>query len=194
MNLLRYFFVLAWFFLLTGSAQADEPTAKPQPATQALAGQVHAPDYFETAKNFKLDNPEFRAPLTAMGEIPLSMGGGKIVEQGGARYILAVGLTDCRSDPSPKENMRRVTVARSKAVKELTKLFEKIQVTAKEETRDETIVQTDSNGKKTATRKETSLDEYREVITSYLKNPEPVATWISPDGQFFCVAVGRRLD
>jgi hypothetical protein len=140
----------------------------------------------------KLDKPEYRQPLEALGDLILTTGGVRVVQIEGREYILAVGMTDARQD-SPRERMRRITVARAKALKELVRLFETTHVVAKEEAITETVVVTDTEGRQTARVEERLRDEYREHVASFLKTPEIVATWLSEERDMFFLAVGKRL-
>ena len=166
-------------------------------AEECLSGhslsKVPKQDYFSGCRDLKMDKSEFRLPLNALGEICLSSGGGAILELDGAKYILSVGITDCRSEYSAKEQLRRLTVSRSKAVKELIRLFEKTNVSAREETKSETTLSRSDNGKEIMVNTETMFEEYKEAISAFIITPEVLATWISADGAFFFTAIGKKL-
>lgn len=149
-------------------------------------------DYFSRCHEASFDMPEYRPLLNVLGELVLGGGGARVIRIKGQEYVFAVGMTDVRSS-SPREQMRRITVARAKAVKELVRMIEKTHVAVKEEAKTETVVVTNVDGSQAAVVEEHLLDEYRERVNSIIKVPKVAATWLSEDKSLFFVAIGGAL-
>ena len=143
-------------------------------------------------KNLAISEAGFKVPFTKLEAFVIENGGVRIVDYNGDKYLFAIGMTDLRAD-SPKEKIRRVTVARAKAVRELVRMIEKAKIEVKEESKSEVKIAQDTNAQPKASHEETSVELYREEINSCIKVPEVVASWQSENDQFFYVAIGRKL-
>ncbi len=143
-------------------------------------------------RNLAISEAGFKAPFSRLEVFVIENGGVRIVDYNGDKYLFAIGMTDLRAD-SPKEQMRRMTVARAKAVRELVRMIEKAQIEVKEESKSEVKIVQDTNAQPKASHEDTSIEQYREEITSFIKVPEVVATWQSENDQFFYVAIGKKL-
>lgn len=143
-------------------------------------------------KNLAIGEAGFKAPFSRLEAFVIENGGVRIVEYDGSKYLFAIGMTDLRAD-SPKEQLRRVTVARAKAVRELIRMIEKAKIEVKEESRSEVKIVQDTNAQPKASHEDTSIEQYREEIEACIKVPEVVASWQSENDQFFYVAIGKKL-
>ena len=143
-------------------------------------------------RNLAISEAGFKVPFTKLEAFVIENGGVRIVECDGSKYLFAIGMTDLRAD-SPKEQMRRMTVARANAVRELIRMIEKAKIEVKEESRSEVKIVQDTNAQTKASHEDTSIEQYREEINSFIKVPEVVATWQSENDQFFYVAIGKKL-
>ncbi len=146
-----------------------------------------------TAKCKNLELSEgFKIPFARLEVFVLENGGVRIVDCNGDKYLFAVGMTDLRED-SPKERLRHLTVARAKAVKELIRMIEKSKIEVKDESKDAIKIVQDANTPPKLSHEETSIEQYKEEVSSFVKVPEVVATWQSNNDQFFYVAIGKKL-
>lgn len=143
-------------------------------------------------RNLVISEAGFKVPFTKLEAFVIENGGVRIVECDGSKYLFAIGMTDFRAD-SPKEQLRRMTVARAKAVRELIRMIEKAKIEVKEESRSEVKIVQDTNAQPKASHEDTSIEQYREEINAFIKVPEVVATWQSENDQFFYVAIGKKL-
>ena len=143
-------------------------------------------------RNLAISEAGFKAPFSRLEAFVIENGGVRIVEYDGSKYLFAIGMTDLRAD-SPKEQLRRMTVARAKAVRELIRMIEKAQIEVKEESKSEVKIVQDTNAQPKASHEDTSIEQYKEEIISFVKVPEVVATWQSENDQFFYVAIGKKL-
>lgn len=143
-------------------------------------------------RNLAISEAGFKAPFSRLEAFVIENGGVRIVEYDGSKYLFAIGMTDLRAD-SPKEQLRRMTVARAKAVRELIRMIEKAQIEVKEESKSEVKIVQDTNAQPKASHEDTSIEQYKEEINSFVKVPEVVATWQSENDQFFYVAIGKKL-
>ncbi|MFA6101251.1 MAG: LPP20 family lipoprotein [Victivallaceae bacterium] len=143
-------------------------------------------------KNLAISEAGFKAPFARLEPFVIENGGVRIVECDGGKYLFAIGMTDLRDD-SPREKLRRLTVARTKAVRELIRMIEKTRIEVKEESKGEVKIVQDASSVPKVQHEETSIEQYREEIDSFIKVPEVVATWQSENDQFFYVAIGKKL-
>jgi len=143
-------------------------------------------------KNLAISEAGFKVPFTKLEAFVIENGGVRIVEYDGSKYLFAIGMTDLRAD-SPKEQLRRMTVARAKAVRELIRMIEKAKIEVKEESKSEIKIVQGTNARPEVSHEDTSIEQYREEINSFIKVPEVVATWQSENDQFFYVAIGKKL-
>ena len=95
-------------------------------------------------RNLVISEAGFKVPFTKLEAFVIENGGVRIVESDGSKYLFAIGMTDLRAD-SPKEQLRRMTVARAKAVRELIRMIEKAKIEVKEESKEEVVEKDESN-------------------------------------------------
>ena len=171
---------LCALFLLAfadGAAAENAATPAPEPpAWPAEFADVRVDEGFE---------PFFRSNAFLMEN-----GGAKIVRfPGGTNLVVGIGATDLRPD-SPKETMRRRTVARQKALAALSAEVHGVRVYSSATLFDQTAVRIDANGAETATSLSESLETTRSETAGWLPGLPVVATWTNPSQGLFFLALG----
>ena len=150
--------------------------------------QCSATDLSEHAGNFKLRKPEF-LPIFLANPILLEIDGATLFEVKGIKYFVATGSTVINAKRTPKEILRRRTVAKSKAYRAAVEFLKGVKVEAKTRLFEKVVETTD--GKKTTVQIVESLEEtLRTKVKGKIRGYPIIGSWTSPDGLLYFQAIG----
>ena len=171
-------FLLA-LILSAASVRADVDASVPPPPP---------PAWPESLADVSVE-PEFE-PFLRAHPFLMENGGATVVRfPGGTNLVLGIGTTDLRP-ASPRETLRRRTVARQKALAALSAEVHGVRVYSATTLFDQTTVRVDTNGVETATSVSESLETTRAETAGWLPGLPVVATWTNPSLGLYCLAVG----
>jgi hypothetical protein len=135
------------------------------------------------------------APLMKSCSVLMQTGGGKIIPmEDGSFWVVGVGITPIETEKAAlsSEKLRQLTVAKAKAQLAVLESLKGFQQNSKMTVGEQTKLEI-KNGVETSTSKSSINSEIAERVFGECKNLPPVGTWVSDDGLFFCILVGKRL-
>ena len=154
-------------------------------------GLASAGDASQNFSNIDIEEP-YREYLLA-ARMLMEYAGTKFIKLEDGRIVtISVAMTDVKGN-SPKERMRQRKVCRAKALKSFLEETKGIKVVAFSRTKDETRVVVE-DGVETGTSSFEFLDLTLTEAEGWVQSMPVVGTWMSKDGAFFYLALGKILD
>lgn len=133
------------------------------------------------------------APLLAANPFLMREGGAKVLSlPGGTNVLFSVGQTDARSAERPTtEEKRRRMVAAAQAKKSAAESIHAVRVHSFVQVRDTTIVRRDGENEEVLADMTELFEQSESAVSGWIPGLPVVGTWILPDENLFCLAVGR---
>lgn len=123
-------------------------------------------------------------------------GGAKFIQlPGGTNLLFAVGVTDRKKTANPAaEAIRQRRVADVKARRAVTEALHGISVVSFVQTTEKTVVKRNGKGEEVVVEDLTELLQRSETdISGWIPGLPVVGTWVLPDDDLFCLAIGRMF-
>ena len=123
----------------------------------------------------------------------MSEGGAKFLRlPGGTNVLFAVGMTDRRSGGNPAaEALRKRTVADRKARKSVTEALHSVHVYSFVQTRDMTAIRRVGETEEVLADVTDLFEQSESTVSGWIPGLPVVGTWVIPDDNLFCLAIGR---
>lgn len=133
------------------------------------------------------------AQLLAANPFLMREGGAKVLRlPGGTNVLFSVGQTDARAADRPAvEEKRRRMVAAAQAKKSAAESIHAVRVRSFVQVRDTTVVRHDGENDEVLADMTELLERSESDVSGWIPGLPVVGTWILPEENLFCLAVGR---